>query len=121
MSQPPKMAPYARHIFICVGDSCDSKARGRKLYKKLKDMLGDLANYESPLRVKRGETPCLGVCSGGVIAVVYPEGVWYHNLDEEKLARIVEEHLRGGKPVEEYVFHRLADNPHAIFPRQAES
>lgn len=116
MSKPPEMSPYARHIFICVGDSCDHKARGKKLYKKLKDMLGDLTDYQSALRVKRGKTPCLGVCSGGVIAVVYPEGVWYHDLDEEKLARIVEEHLRNGKPVEEYIFHRLADNPYAVFP-----
>ncbi|MFN7209652.1 MAG: (2Fe-2S) ferredoxin domain-containing protein [Aggregatilineales bacterium] len=121
MSKPPEMSPYARHIFICVGDSCDHKARGGKLYHKLKDMLGDLSDYQSALRVKRGKTPCLGVCSGGVIAVVYPEGIWYHDLNEAKLARIVEEHLRGGKPVEEYIFHRLADNPHARFPQKPDA
>ncbi len=120
MSKPPEMSAYARHIFICVGDACDQKARGKKLYEKLKDMLGDLTDYHSALRVKRGKTPCLGVCSGGVIAVVYPEGIWYHGLDEAKLARIVEEHLRGGRPVEEYIFHRLADNPHAAFPQRTD-
>jgi (2Fe-2S) ferredoxin len=42
--------------------------------------------------------------------VVYPEGVWYHHVDDQALRRIVEEHLEGGQPVEEYIFHRLEDN-----------
>lgn len=46
-----------------------------------------------------------------------PGGIWYHHVTEAKLARIVEEHLRGGVPVEEYIFHRLSDNPHAAWPK----
>jgi (2Fe-2S) ferredoxin len=60
-----------------------------------------------PKRVKRGETPCLGVCSGGPIVVVYPEGVWYRHVTPKVLDRIVTEHLRDGNVVEEFVFHRL--------------
>ena len=58
-------------------------------------------------RVKRGETPCLGVCSGGPIVVVYPDGVWYGGVTPALLERIVVEHLRDGRVVEEAVFHRL--------------
>jgi (2Fe-2S) ferredoxin len=36
--------------------------------------------------------------------VVYPEGTWYARLDEEKLDRIIDEHLIGGKRVDELVF-----------------
>ena len=66
---------------------------------------GELGLYDNPLRVKRGITPCLGVCHSGPILVVYPDGIWYCQVDEALLDRIVEEHLRGGRPVEEAVYH----------------
>jgi (2Fe-2S) ferredoxin len=47
------------------------------------------------------------VCAGGPIVVVYPEGVWYAGVTPALLERIVVEHLRDGRVVEEAVFHRL--------------
>lgn len=74
-------------------------------------MLAELLEREDllfgPARVKRGETPCLGVCAGGPIVVVYPEGVWYGNVTPQLLERIVVEHLKNGRVVGEAVFHRL--------------
>lgn len=107
MSSQPDMTPYARHVFICVGAYCDPDDEGEILYQKLRGMLGDLGTYRNPVRVKRGKTPCLGVCTGGPIVVVYPDGIWYHHVDEHVLERIVEEHLRNDQPVEDYIFHRL--------------
>jgi cob(I)alamin adenosyltransferase len=66
-----------------------------------------LNKLRNPERVKCSLADCLGVCSGGPIMVVYPDGVWYHHLDETRLERIYEEHIVGGQPVEEYIFHRL--------------
>ena len=74
-------------------------------------MLADLLQREGllfgPDRVKRGETPCLGVCSNGPIVVVYPDGIWYAAVTPELLERIVVEHLKQNRPVEDAVFHRL--------------
>ena len=108
---PPQQAPYARHIFLCMGSYCDPRGEAQTLYRRLAGKLGDLANYGNPLRVKRGLTPCLGICSGGPLLVVYPDGIWYHHVTEAVLDRIIAEHLLGGQPVEQYIFHRLTDNP----------
>lgn len=108
MTEPsPYMAPYKRHILLCTGPHCDPSERSAELYRRLCKLLGELGQYQNPCRVKRGTTPCLGVCSGGPILVVYPDGIWYHSVDEQVLERIVDEHLRNNRPVEEYIFHRL--------------
>ena len=104
---PPIMSPYARHIFLCAGHFCDPDGRATTLYNRLPALLGELGDYDNPHRVKRGLTTCLGVCAGGPLLVVYPDGVWYHHVDAALLERIVEEHLKGDEVVEEAVFHQL--------------
>lgn len=102
------MEPYARHILVCVGGFCSPDRRGRELYELLPSLLQREGLLFGRRRVKRGETPCLGVCTAGPIVVVYPEGIWYARVTPALLERIVVEHLAGGHVVEEAVFHRLA-------------
>lgn len=101
------MEPYSRHVLVCVGGFCAPDQRGRDLYQLLPKLLQREGLLWGPGRVKRGETPCLGVCTGGPIVVVYPDGVWYAGVTPKLLERIVVEHLVGGRIVEEAVFHRL--------------
>jgi (2Fe-2S) ferredoxin len=103
------MEPYSRHVLVCTGGFCSPDRRGRELYSLLPALLHREGLLFGPQRVKRGETPCLGVCAGGPIVVVYPEGVWYGGVTPDLLERIVVEHLRDGKVLDDAVFHRLGD------------
>jgi (2Fe-2S) ferredoxin len=100
------MDPFSRHIIVCTGGFCSPDYRGRELYRLLPDLLQREGLLFGPSRVKRGETPCLGVCGGGPIVVVYPDGIWYAGVTPALLEQIVIDHLRNGRIVEDIVFHR---------------
>ena len=98
---PLTLAPYRKHIFICTGPRCAPET-SPALYEHLKVRLKELKLTVGAQRIQRSQCHCFGICQGGPIAVVYPEGVWYHHLTVEKLERIIQEHLIEGRPVEEY-------------------
>ncbi|WP_028981359.1 (2Fe-2S) ferredoxin domain-containing protein [Sporocytophaga myxococcoides] len=93
---------YKKHIFICTnqkeeGKKCCGEKRGMELVEEFKKLVKD-NKLNSEVRAQRAG--CFDVCAFGPAVVVYPEGIFYGNVQPEDVKEIFDEHIVNDRPVE---------------------
>ena len=113
---PVTQAPIKRHVFVCNGKSCSAvgSAEVKAAFEQILEAKGLRQGKVSKGRNPMGEivlTDCgsVGFCSIGTAVLVYPEGVWYAQVQAEDVPEIVESHLENGEVVERLALIKLND------------
>lgn len=101
-----EIGSFERHMFICIGPDCCSEKEGQRSWDHLKFMAAKVNKTPGAPKLYRTKVGCLRICEAGPTGVVYPDGTWYGCLTPENIDRVVEEHLIGGREVEDLVIGR---------------
>lgn len=93
------------HVLICTSCRLNGTIKGfcagRGSAGLVQTLAESIDEHDIGSDVMVTHTGCFGICDKGPAMVVYPEGTWYGQLDEERVERIVEEHLAGGQAIAE--------------------
>jgi (2Fe-2S) ferredoxin len=92
------------HIFVCFNERAAGHPRGCCKSKNAEALLqafkAEVASAGLAAQVRAQKSGCLDVCEWGAAVVVYPDGVWYGQLEVSDVPEIVKSHLVEGRPVE---------------------
>ena len=107
----------SHHLLLCATSKkslCCKASEGNKSWEKLKNVLKEF-NLEDPTRpegmVLRSKVDCLRICKSGPILLIWPEGIWYHNVYPNRIEPIIDSHIIKNNPIKEWI---VQETPFAI-------
>lgn len=103
-------AVFDKHIFICTNQRAEGaprrscgEAHGMSIVEEFRRILKE---KKLPIKIRAQKSGCLDICDFGQTVAVYPEGVFYVNVQLEDVNEIIEEHIENNRPVERLRFRR---------------
>jgi (2Fe-2S) ferredoxin len=91
-----------RCVLVCLGSSCNG-AGSALIWGHLRNTQAHLLRAAGDITAAKAS--CLGPCALAPVVQVWPEGTYYGGVDEGATDRIIQDHLLGGKVVEDIVYH----------------
>ena len=95
--------PQKRRVLVCEGGACNAAGADA--------IWGHLRNVQERRKLRvtgdgtmTAKATCLGPCALAPVVQVFPEGTYYGGVTEAAIDRIAEEHLLGGRVVEEFAY-----------------
>ncbi|HVJ05468.1 MAG TPA: (2Fe-2S) ferredoxin domain-containing protein [Candidatus Saccharimonadales bacterium] len=95
------------HIFVCASFRIAGETKGACHRKDSSSLLGYLQSELSDRgmdEVMVSSTGCLNRCEKGPLMVIYPEGHWYGEINEEKIDEVLDA-LADGEPATSLLLH----------------
>lgn len=86
---------FEKHVFICTNDKdapkkCCGSIHGMELVQAFKDAI-QASGEVKKIRIQKAG--CLDFCGKGPTMVIYPEGVFYGNVQLSDVEEITNKHL----------------------------
>lgn len=111
---PVAYAPIRHHIFVCAGKSCEAAGSAEVREALTRELLARNLLFGKEKKGKNPQgsvvlTECssVGFCAVGAAVMVYPDGVWYAQVEAVDVPEIVEEHIVNGRVVERLALLRV--------------
>jgi (2Fe-2S) ferredoxin len=92
-----------KFVFVCTNERPSEHPKGSCIGRGSADVFQEFREQQGEkmiLNFKVVATGCLEPCLAGPTVVIYPDNVWYGGVTVEDVAKIIDEHLVGGRPVE---------------------
>ncbi|MBM7587471.1 (2Fe-2S) ferredoxin [Bacillus pakistanensis] len=77
---------FSKHLLICNGKTC-TKNGAEEVTETIR---GELKDLELQREIHTTKTLCNGQCKHGPIAVLYPQGIWYKNMNRIKSEELIQ-------------------------------
>lgn len=113
---PVAKSPIRHQVFVCNGKSCSAVGSGEVKREFEQELEGRGLRWGKESKGRNPDGPIVltdcgsvGFCAIGPAVLVYPEGVWYAQVQKEDVSEIISKHLLGGEIVDRLALVNLDD------------